>query len=246
MRILLLADIHANWAALQAIRESYDLCFVVGDLVDYGLEPAACIDWVQRHAQVVVRGNHDHAAAQKAVTNGKNGFKYLSGLTRQLTWELLSAADLRYLASLPVTRYETVSGVRFLLVHATPRDPLDEYALADPDFWRRRLQNVDADVVCVGHTHIPYVLSIGNQTVVNPGSVGQPRDGNPAASYAVWHDGSVELKRVPYPVEAAVNVIERSRLPDLAKRMSVEVYRTGASVLQEPMHPANGPLPARS
>ena len=76
----------------------------------------------------------------------------------------------------------TLDNTRYLLVHATPRDPLDEYALPDVDFWVRRLQNVEADVICVGHTHQPYVLEVGDKLVINPGSVGQPRDGDPRAS----------------------------------------------------------------
>ncbi|HYV36804.1 MAG TPA: metallophosphoesterase family protein, partial [Gemmataceae bacterium] len=64
MRILILADIHANWPALQAVQEPYGLCFFVGDLVEYGLEPAPCIDWVRKNAAFSVRGNHDHGSAQ--------------------------------------------------------------------------------------------------------------------------------------------------------------------------------------
>jgi predicted phosphodiesterase len=155
MRILLLADIHANWPALQAIQEPYDVCLVLGDLVDYGLEPAPCIDWVRQHATHAIRGNHDHGVAQHVRVNGRHGFKYLSGVTRSLTQERVSTADRRYLGSLPVSKWVTLDNTRFLLVHATPRDPLDEYAIADVDFWARRLEKVDAKVICVGHTHYP-------------------------------------------------------------------------------------------
>src|SRR5262249_13853561 len=85
MRILLLADIHGNWPALQAIPEPYDVCLCLGDLVDYGLEPAPCIDWVRQHAQHTVRGNHDHGVAQDVTVAGRNGFKYLTGVTRGIT-----------------------------------------------------------------------------------------------------------------------------------------------------------------
>jgi putative phosphoesterase len=228
MKILILADIHGNWPALQAVQEPHDLCFCLGDLVDYGLEPIPCIEWVQQHTRYCVRGNHDHAVAQRAATNGRNGFKYLSGVTRQLTWEYLQPLHLRYLASLPVTLRVTVDEVRFLLVHATPRDPLDEYMGNNPDYWARHLQNVDADVVCVGHTHYPYVLPIDDKLIINPGSVGQPRDGDPRASYAVWEKGEAQIKRTAYPVEEVIQRIEASDLPDMAKRISAEVLRTGA------------------
>ncbi len=233
MRILLLADIHGNWPALQAIQEPHDVCIVLGDLVDYALEPAPCIEWVRQNAHYAIRGNHDHAVAQRAATNGRNGFKYLSGVTRQLTWERLQSGHLRYLAGLPVTQHLTLGGARFLLVHATPRDPLDEYVGKDPEFWARRFQEVEADVICVGHTHQPYILPVGRGVVLNPGSVGQPRDGDPRACYAIWEDGKIEIKRADYPIDQVVETIENSALPDQAKRLSIDIFRTGAAAILE-------------
>ena len=227
MRILLVADIHANWPALAAIREPFDVCLVLGDLVDYGLEPAPCIDWVRKKATHAVRGNHDHGVAQFVKVQGKNGFKYLTGVTREVTQERLSTADRRFLAGLPISKRVTLDGVKFLLVHATPRDPLDEYSIADVDFWSRRLADVEAQVICVGHTHHPYVLEVGDKLVINPGSVGQPRDGDPRASYAIIENQRVELKRIEYPVEDTVTTVLESNLPEPAKSLLVEVFRTG-------------------
>src|SRR5438552_14177002 len=116
MRILLVADIHGNWPALQALTEPHDVCLFLGDLVDYGLEPAPCIDWVRKRATHAVRGNHDHGVAQFVKVLGKSGFKYLSGVTRALTQERLSADDRRFLAALPVTRRVTLESTHFLLV----------------------------------------------------------------------------------------------------------------------------------
>jgi putative phosphoesterase len=227
MRVLLLADIHANWPALQAITEPHDVCLFLGDLVDYGLEPTPCISWVRQHAHYAIRGNHDHGVAQHVSVTGRTGFKYLTSITRPLTLERVSGEDRRYLGSLPVTRMVTLADTNFLLVHATPRDPLDEYAVADGEFWKRRLQHVEADVICVGHTHYPYVLEVGDKLVINPGSVGQPRDGDPRACYALIEDNRVELKRVEYPVEDAVRVIQESPLPEPAKGLLAEVLRSG-------------------
>ena len=227
MRILLVADVHGNWSALKTLSEPYDLCLCLGDVVDYGLEPAPCVDWVRRHAAAAVRGNHDHGAAQNVVISGRTGYRYLTGVTRPLTRERLAEPDLRYLARLPATHYLTVEDTRLLLVHATPRDPLDDYAPPDVELWKRRLQDVDADVICVGHTHLPFVLEVGDKLVINPGSLGQPRDGDPRASYAIIDDFNVELKRMDYPVEEAVQVVQASNLPDDAKDMLAEVYRTG-------------------
>jgi putative phosphoesterase len=229
MRILVVADIHANWPALQAVvGEPHDVCLCLGDLVDYGVEPAPCIAWARDHAQHAVRGNHDHGAAQNVLVSARSGFKYLTGLTRLLTRERLGEADLRFLARLPVSRTVTIDNTRFLLVHATPRDPLDEYAPADADFWARRLQNVDADVVCVGHTHQPYVLEVGDKLVINPGSVGQPRDNDPRASFALIEDFKVDIRRVEYPVEDTIAAIQATSLPEQAKGVLAEVFRTGA------------------
>jgi putative phosphoesterase len=238
MRILLIADIHANWPALQAVAaEPHDLCLCLGDLVDYCLDPVPCVDWVRRNVQVTVRGNHDHGVAQNVSVIGKNGFKFLTGVTRILTRQLLSQEDVRYLGRLPITRTLSIENTRFLMAHASPRDPLDEYAPPDPDFWTRRLQNIDADVICIGHTHHPYVLEAGGKLVINPGSVGQPRDGDPRASYAVIQDYNVELKRIEYPIEETIAVIQSSALSDAVKEALAEVVRSGQSILNNGQKP---------
>ena len=227
MRILILADIHGNWPALQALNEPCDVCLCLGDLVDYGPEPAACVEWVRKNAAVTVRGNHDHGVAQNVEVQGVGGFKFLTGVTRRPTVAALTPDQRRYLADLPTSRMLTLGGKRFLLVHATPRDPMDEYAPPDVAFWERRLQNVEADVICVGHTHQPYVLEVGDKLVINPGSIGQPRDGDPRASYAVIEDYKVELKRQEYPVADTLRVIQESSLPAEARDTLAAVLRSG-------------------
>jgi len=141
---------------------------------------------------------------------------------------------------LPVTRLLTLDNTRYLLVHATPRDPLDEYAPPDPSFWARRLQNVEADVVCVGHTHQPYVLEVGDKLVINPGSVGQPRDGDPRAACAVIEDYTVDLKRIEYPVDDTIAAVYASPLPENAKHMLADVFRTGAAAPNGQRNNLNG------
>jgi putative phosphoesterase len=228
MRILVTADIHGNWPALQAVAaQPHDVCLCLGDLVDYALEPAECIGWVKAHAPYTVRGNHDHGVAQNVSVQGRSGFKYLSAVTRPLTRERLGTDQLRFLGRLPLSRTVTLDNTRFLLVHATPRDPLDEYGPPEVDFWARRLQHVEADVVCVGHTHQPYVLEVGDKLVINPGSVGQSRDGDPRASYAMIEDNRVDLRRIEYPVEDTLSAITSSSLPESAKDQLAEVLKTG-------------------
>jgi putative phosphoesterase len=237
MRILLVADIHANWPALQAINEPYDACLFLGDLVDYGLDPAPCIDWVRRKATFAVRGNHDHGVAQFVNVQGKTGFKYLTGVTRAVTQEKITSADRRFLGMLPISRMITLDNTRYFLVHATPRDPLDEYATGDAEFWAPRLRDYQGCVICVGHTHLPYVLEVGDNLVVNPGSVGQPRDGNPRASYAIIDNHRVELKRIEYPVEETVRSVLESGLADQAKSLLSDVIRNGGITKADAVKP---------
>ena len=121
----------------------------------------------------------------------------------------------------------TLNKLRFLLVHATPRDPLDEYAPNDLQFWERSIEKVDADVICVGNTHHQYVLEVGEKLVINPGSVGQPRDGDPRAAYAILEDTKVDLKRVSYPIDETARAVNESSLTAQVKRHLIEIYQKG-------------------
>jgi len=229
MKILVLADIHANWPALAAIRESFDTCLFVGDLVDYGTDAAPCIDWIRRHATGAVRGNHDHAVAQRVSGMDGNGFRGLAAATRLVHWNQLRSSHLRYLSRLPLTQLLNVDGRSFHLVHATPRDPLDEYLTDDLAAWQTRLESVDADFVCVGHTHIPFHLDLGRMQVINPGSVGQPRDGDPRCSYAVIDDGHVEFRRVEYDIDQTIRHMRESGLAEEMIDLAETVLRTGGA-----------------
>jgi len=227
MRILVVSDIHGNWPALLAIREEADAVLCIGDIVEYGPQPAACIDWVRTRADHSVRGNHDHGTAQNVDIHGNAGFRYLTMATRKATIERISPADRRFLADLPTTKMVTLGGLRFFLVHATPRDPLDEYCPGEAKLWESRLANIKADFVCVGHTHAQFCLEVGRTKVLNPGSVGLSRDGDPRARYAVIENGEVTLKQVEYPVEDTVKSLEAWNIDAKAKAMLAEVYRTG-------------------
>jgi putative phosphoesterase len=227
MRILVVSDIHANWAALSAIEEPFDVCLCLGDLVDYGPDPAPCVRWAMAHATYAIRGNHDHGVAQGIPVNGATGFRYLTRVSRPSMWEALGLEERRYLLQLPVTQRLTLEGKRYLMVHATPRDPLDEYLLKDHETWAKRLHNVDADVVCVGHTHIQFNIQVNGVLVVNPGSVGLPRDGDPRAAFAIIEDNKIEMKRVAYPIEETVAQIEAMPWPRRGKDTITYVLRSG-------------------
>jgi putative phosphoesterase len=234
MRILVVSDIHANWPALAAINEPHDVCLCLGDLVDYGPDPAPCVRWAMEHASYAIRGNHDHGVAQGIPVSGESGYRYLTRVSRPYVWDSLGHDERRYLLQLPLTQRVTLDGKRFLLVHGTPRDPLDEYLLKDPKVWAKRVANVEADIVCVGHSHMQFNLVVDGTVVINPGSVGQPRDGDPRAAYAVIEDNRIELKRVPYAVEEAVARVDASELPDRAKSMIVHCLRNGRLPEAEP------------
>ncbi len=240
MRLLVVGDIHSNWAALQSIQEPFDACVCVGDIVDYGPEPEPCIDWVRENALYCVRGNHDHGVAQEVDVHGAAGFRYLTAVTRPLTCAAISPAQRRFLAELPTRCRFTIAGQRYYMVHATPRDPMDEYARPDPEFWRSRLQGIHADFVLVGHTHQPYVLQVNGTTIVNPGSVGLSRDGDPRASYAIIEDGQVRLCRIEYPIGATLTRLEERLADPLARAMLATVYQRGAMLKTA----VNGPASA--
>ncbi|MBX3440232.1 MAG: YfcE family phosphodiesterase [Planctomycetaceae bacterium] len=236
MKILVIADVHSNWTALSSIEEAeqgFDACLFVGDLVDYGTDPVPCINWARQHVTAGVRGNHDHAVAQRVPARGGEGFRRLAAATRPLHWDLIDGRRLKYLAQLPITQSVEVGGQRFYMVHATPRDPMDEYLLDDVAAWSERLQGVDADIVCVGHTHVPLCLDVGGKQLVNPGSVGQPRDGDPRAAYAVIEDGVVSLRRAAYDIDAALQQMRSVGVPDWVVELNSQVLRSGGNVTRD-------------
>jgi putative phosphoesterase len=234
MRILVVSDIHANAHALRAITEPHDLCLCLGDLVDYGLDPSFCVRWAMKHVHHAVRGNHDHGVAQGVTVLGDLGYRYLTRVTRPLQWRSLDAEERRYLLQLPLTKRLSLDGKNYLLVHATPRDPLDEYLLKDPETWTRRVQHAEADIVLVGHSHMQFNLLAGNTVVLNPGSVGQPRDGDPRAAYALIDNGRIHLKRVEYDVEAAIAEILHAPIPDRARSLLAHALQHGRLPDEEP------------
>ena len=227
MRILVLADIHSNWPALAAVQEPFDACLFVGDLVDYGTDPVPCINWIRKHATASVRGNHDHAVAQRIPVRKASGLHRLAAATRPLHWKLLSGLHMKYLTRMPVTRKVTLDGKRFYLVHATPRDPFDEYLREDKSAWEARLNGIDADFVLVGHTHIPFALQLDGPMVINPGSIGQPRDGDPRAAYAIIENGKVELRRVEYDIDATLKHMRDSGVDSDSLDLADMVLRSG-------------------
>ncbi len=235
MRILLIADIHSNWPALRAVQATFDACLFLGDLVDYGPAPVPCIDWVRQHALHSVRGNHDHAVAQRIQPKGGSGFRKLAVATRPLHWTLIDPARNKFLARLPVTSRVEVGGYRFHLLHATPRDPLDEYLGPDSAAWESRVEGIDADFLCVGHTHIPFDIEAGRLRIINPGSIGQPRDGDPRAAYAIIDNGKVEFHRVAYNIDETLQLMRDQAVEPWAVELTAAVLQSGGRISSQEM-----------
>lgn len=236
MKIVIISDLHGNADALAALDESYDELWVLGDLVDYGPEPEAIIAAMRDRATLVVRGNHDHAVGYNVNPQCAPPFRAMADATQRYTMAILSDADKTYLRHLPLTESVVRDGRRFYLCHATPSDPLFAYCPPDSPQWVQESERVDADVILVGHTHIPFINRIGTRQVVNPGSLGQPKHGGPHASYAVWQDGEISLRTVPYPVERTVDKLRQLPLAADVVEALGHLLRTGNA----PAAPSSG------
>ena len=240
LRISILADIHSNLEALTAVladaegRGAIDQIWCLGDMVGYGPDPGPCLDMLMSLELVAVAGNHELAVVGKI---GLEDFNPYAAEACRWTATQLSRAQCDYLTRLPLR--EVVSP--FTLVHGSPRDPAWEYLVS----VEAALECFDlfGDQVClVGHTHIPCIFHKTDQgadlvqtsleypiplderkLIINPGSVGQPRDGDPRASYVIYDSdaGSLEFRRVKYDVVATQQKIRKAGLPQyLAERLA--------------------------
>jgi putative phosphoesterase len=215
MKVLIIADIHANLWALRAVVHDagpvdYVLC--AGDIVSYGPDPRATLDSLRAQGVIAVRGNHDHAVASGADPKASPAKQPLALAMRDWTRSQLEPTDIAWLTRLPLRLTWELGGTRFAVVHATPRDPLYDYHLrpdASAEFINEVAAGTDADVLVVGHTHWPLLRTYGKLQIVNPGSVGQPLDGDPRAAYAVWEDGQITPRRAEFDQSRALAALDR-------------------------------------
>ena len=234
MRYLVLSDIHANLAAFEAVLEDagdFDFIWCLGDVIGYGPDPNACVACLREFPHISLSGNHDWAALGKL---DLRAFNTDARLSAEWTQKQLDPGARAYLHDLPPSRVE--SG--YTLAHGSPRQPVWEYIL-DPVTATLNFGAFDTVICLVGHTHIPamYFMPEGagdrrrcqvrapqlnrpvhlnsGRWIVNPGSVGQPRDGNPEASYAMLDldEKRWEFRRVRYPVEETQRRMREQGLP---------------------------------
>jgi putative phosphoesterase len=233
VKILIVSDIHSNYEALLAVAKAApdaDQVWCLGDLVDYGPQPAEVVQWVRHHTRLCVRGNHDFALAFHEDCHCGKRFRELSRASREMNRALLTPEQIAWLQLLPETQEIVLENCRFRLAHATPSGDLYRYLLpgvTDIEL-RGELEGILADVVFCGHTHFPMIRKVGSKLFVNPGSVGQPRDGDPRASYAIWEDGSVRLRRAKYDIHKTVAQLRARALAPAMVAQLEKVLRTGA------------------
>jgi len=232
MKILVVSDIHSNWPALKAVHNQqpdFDACLVLGDLVEYGPFPREVIQWVREHATYVIRGNHDHAIAQFVQPRRDDSpSRRLRNRIRDYHWQSLSRDELSYLAKLAVRLKFTLDGRVFELLHASPRDPLNEYMHGGNGAWSECARRIEADFLCVGHTHRQVHVSLGRLSVLNPGSVGQPRDRISSASYATIEDGEIAFHRVEYSFDEMLEGYQQVGLDSEQCETALSILQNGS------------------
>ena len=232
MRALILSDIHSNLEALEAViedaqrRGGFDVIWCLGDTVGYGPDPGPCLNVLRRYALLAVAGNHDFAAVGKM---GVEDFNYAAKAAVHYTTSKLASEESDFLAGLPLVALTEP----FTLVHGTLRDPLLEYLL-DQETAQATLEMLTTRFCLVGHSHLAFLYQayqspaefldftvdedyslVGEPWIINPGSVGQPRDRDPRPSYALYDSqkGTIERHRVVYDIQATQEKMRLAKLP---------------------------------
>jgi predicted phosphodiesterase len=194
MKIALIADIHGNYHALEAVledirRHGADRILVLGDLVFKGPLPELCVRAVRDLDTVVLQGNIDELVGRNMIQPGfAKSPEHEAAIRKELEWtrSRLTAEELRYLAELPFSQEEQLApGLEARFVHANPRNLLDiVLPAASDEELMGQFEGTDARLLAYAHIHQPYIRYLNGRAIVNTGSVGLPFDGNPAASYA--------------------------------------------------------------
>ncbi len=231
-KILVISDIHGNLYALRDVLEEscgWDELIVLGDLVDYGPHPSEVIDLLKSYDARIVRGNHDHAVAYGVDCRCGEATHWLSVWFREnVTLKLVSSSQRKYLRELPLDHSMEIDGIEIYAVHAAPSNPLYAYLYpwySDQEIcgMLRRAQYMlsgknkgcPPGVYLIGHTHYQFYRVIDGAIIINPGSVGQPRDGDPRAGYVIINteDFSISFHRVKYNIEKTIRDLKNLKIP---------------------------------
>ena len=217
MRIGLIADIHSNLPALRAVLDHMkaDTILCAGDIVGYYPFPNEVIELVKEHDLRSIYGNHDKAV----ITGDTSWFNPIAASAIEWTRDNISLEGIKFLEELPAQlMFEDVA-----IVHGSPHDS-DEYVYptTSPTRLEKFLDQVSKKVLVLGHTHVQWSLELGDRKIINPGAVGQPRDVNPKAAYAILDTKSKEftMHRIGYDVEETASKTLEVGLPQhLARRL---------------------------
>ena len=243
MKALLVSDVHSNLEAFSSViedaqgRSGFDEIWSLGDLVGYGPDPAAVIDLIREHTHRAVAGNHDLASVGKLSLEAFNDH---AAAANTWTGEVLDDDRIQYLSDQPLS----LEIEEFTIVHGSPRDPIWEYVVSERSAVAC-FNHFDTYWCLVGHSHIPFICRMSEDArgarffaplygtpypledqrlIVNPGGVGQPRDGDPRASYALY-DSSEETVthfRVEYDIASTQQKMRIHGLPEfLIDRLAV-------------------------
>jgi predicted phosphodiesterase len=228
VRVLVISDVHGNYAALNAVlAEPHDMLICLGDMVGYGPEPGLCVRRILDEADLVLRGNHDQALATGAGAGCPPMFEWLADATAAIGEGQLSTPERRALAALPLRSSVSIDLTPYHLVHATPTDPLYRHLEPTSDRWSHEVLEIGPETLVVGHSHLQFRHHIRGRTIISPGSVGQPRHGDCRAAYMIIEDGNFMFCRVAYDVERTVKELERSEVHPAATATLADLLRTG-------------------
>lgn len=221
------SDIHGNLQGLQAVlqdikKRRVDVVWCGGDLVGYGANPGEVIDLIQGEGIPTIMGNYDDAIGYHRFVCGCDypDEEAMNRGMRSIAWtkEHTSDAHKSYLRNLPHRIQRNLEGREVVLVHGSPTS-LTEYLFADKsdEVFTGHLETTGADVLICCHTHKPYHKIVGSDHIINTGSAGKPKHGNPNATYVILDitasDVTTEIVEVPYDFEAAARAVEATDLP---------------------------------
>jgi len=229
MKIAVLADIHANMQALDAVlrdcdRERIDKFWLLGDYVDYGAATVSVLNKLKSlRAEHAIAGNHDACLFLPHVRPSQTPHGYASYRYTKMCLEQ-NPETFGWLKNL--LPMQAALGGNVLLMHGTPSDPYWGKFLPDDDETFQKILSYmkenNHEFLFLGHSHISFMLTCAGRKIINPGSVGQPRNGCTEAQYVIFCDGDVKFKYIPYDIEGAAAEIEAAGLPEyLSKRLFV-------------------------